>query len=89
MSCVYTISSAINSTRKTSPSALYLGRHYVLTENAINGINRHFALCTDVLAIIKVVLLIAFTLGYQFNELYFRIRALNYTGRITFMLQWN
>lgn len=63
--------------------------HYVPTKNAINGINKHFALCTDVLVIIKVVLLITFTLGYQFNELCSRIRVLNYTGKITFMLQWN
>ena len=70
------------------PSALYLGRRYVQTKNAINHINHHFALCTDVLAIRKVMFLIAFTLGYQFNELGFR-RVLNYTGKMAFMLQWN
>lgn len=29
------------------------------------------------------------TLGYQFSEICFRIRVLNYTGKITFMLHWN
>lgn len=62
---VYIILSAINSTWKALPSAFYLGRHYVQTKNAINGISKHFALCTDVLVIIKVVLLITFTLGFN------------------------
>lgn len=63
--------------------------HYAQAKNAINDINKHFALCTDVLVIMKVVLLITFTLGYQFNALCFRPRVLNYTSKITFMLQWN
>lgn len=89
MPYVYAISSAINSTWKTLPSTLYLGRHYIQTRNAINGINKHFALCTDVHVSVKVVLLITCTLGYQFSELCFIIRVLNYIGKVTFMLQWN